>query len=214
MRNGKVLGRVTLEGADRSVEPILQGVAVVDNGKLLSLDDGQAYLDGLVRVLDGPGVWASHEQVTAAALNYDGPGGMVALYPLSEEAKKIARPNGEPWDSLHVTLFFFEDAGDLPDELEVQGLGELAGTISGIARFQEGEVGVPIVALPSVVGLNELRAYLTGQLSGYSERYGFIPHMTLGYDEVDDPEAAVGLPVTFTHVCVSTKDGRREFPLV
>lgn len=153
------------------------------------------------------------DTLVAAALSYDGPGGMVALYPLEEEAQAIARKNGTPWDDLHVTLFFFEDATDLPDELEVSGMGELSGAISGIARFQEGEDGVPVVALPSVVGLNELRAFLTGQLTGYSEKYGFIPHMTLGYGEVEDPEGTVGLPVTFTSVCVSTKDGRREFPL-
>lgn len=150
--------------------------------------------------------------LTAAALNYDGPGGMVALYPSEDEAKAIAREGGEPWQDLHVTLFFFEDAADLPDELDVGG-GALTGTISGIARFQEGEDGVPIVALPSVVGLNELRASLAGVLDGYSERYGFIPHMTLGYDQAVDPEAVVGLPVTFSSVSVCTKDGRRDFPL-
>lgn len=183
----------------------------------LNLDAQLGNADWTKQTCDWPlselGVCDDRPAVTAAALSYDGPGGMVALYPLEEEARAIARENGEPPEDLHVTLFFFEDATDLPDELTVDGMGELSGAISGIARFQEGEDGVPIVALPSVVGLNELRAYLTGELSGYSEKYGFIPHMTLGYDEVEDPEGAVGLPVTFTHVCVATKDGKRFFPL-
>ena len=183
----------------------------------MNLDERLENADWTKQTCDWPlpelGLCDDRPGVVAAALNYDGPGGMVALYPLEEEAREIARKNGEPWESLHVTLFFFEDAADLPDELTVDGMGEMSGKISGIARFQEGEDGMPIVALPSVVGLNELRAYLTGQLSGYSEKYGFIPHMTLGYGEVGDPEGVIGLPVTFTHVCVSTKDDKHFFPL-
>lgn len=183
----------------------------------LNLDEQLANADWTKQTCDWPlselGMCDDRPAMIAAALNYDGPGGMVALYPLEEEARAIARENGEPPEDLHVTLFFFDDAADLPDELTVDGMGPLSGTISGIARFQEGEDGVPIVALPSVVGLVELRVYLATHLDGYSERYGFIPHMTLGYGEVADPEGAVGLPVTFTHVCVATKDGKRFFPL-
>lgn len=163
--------------------------------------------------LDAMGLCDDRPAVTAAAVGYDGPGGMIALYPLEEEAKLIERENGEAWEDLHVTLFFFEDAEDLPDELTVDDMGPLEGTISGIARFVEGEDGVPVVALPSVVGLNELRAELASQLEGYSERYGFIPHMTLGYDEVKDPDEVLGQHVTFTHVCVASKDDKRFFPL-
>ena len=39
-------------------------------------------------------------------------GVMIALYPPISVAKKIAIPDGEPADDLHVTLLFFGKAAD------------------------------------------------------------------------------------------------------
>src|SRR6185503_20164210 len=87
----------------------------------------------------------------ADAVPYAGGGGMVCLYPKPEEAKAIAREKGQPPGDLHVTLLFFPDGvpGDVEQALADVKFEGLKGEISGIARFAEGENGVPIVGIVS-----------------------------------------------------------------
>lgn len=153
------------------------------------------------------GVIELSQSLRAAGVSYEGQGGMVCLYPTSEEAEAIAREKGQPAEDLHVTLLYFEDgvpgdATELIGDLEFEGL---AGEITGVARFKEGEDGVPIVGLVSAPGLGNLRTDLARRLPGYSERHDFMPHVTLGYDYVKDEDGAVGLPVTFSSVQVKNK---------
>jgi hypothetical protein len=152
---------------------------------------------------------ASQNYLAAAAAPYTGEGGMVCLYPTPEEATAIARGGGQPAEDLHVTLLYFPDGvpadaeGEIIDgDVQFEGL---TGEITGIARFAEGEDGVPVVALVSAPGLGTLRADLARALPGYSERHDFMPHITLGYGDVEDPEGVLGLPVTFSAVLVKNK---------
>lgn len=159
-------------------------------------------------------------ELTAASVPYDGGGGMVALYP--GEPGRIARPGGQEASDLHCTLLFFPDgvpAGTYGVvEAVASAYGPLEGNLTGVARFQAGEDGVPVIALPSVVGLNELRTVLADECSGYSDRYGFIPHITLGYERdasaVGDPDEVVGLPVVFDAISVVDGGRRVDFPLL
>lgn len=189
----------------------------------LNLDEQLQNADWTKQTCDWPldelGLCASRPVagVAAAALAYTGGGGMVALYPLPDQAQGLVREGGQPWEDLHVTLCFFPDG--VPAEVFefcqqlAQRFPPLAGNISGVGEFMEGDDGTPVVAFPSVVGLTELRELIAANVEGYSDRYGFIPHMTLGYGGVEDREAVLGQPVTFPALSVVDSTGRVDFPL-
>lgn len=162
--------------------------------------------------------------ITAAAVDHSC-GSMICVYPDLVEAAAIARAGGQAAEDLHVTLAFLPSGVD-DDLLEplLRSLEQLArthspleGLVSGIGRFQEGPDGVPVLALPSAVGLERLRVDVADALDAHgievASNYGWIPHMTLGYGDVANPEGAVGRPLSFANVTLSRGADRYDVPL-
>lgn len=178
-----------------------------------------------VRIVDlETGEDVSGDYMMAAAVDFTD-GSMIAVYPTPAEAEAIARPDGQPAEELHVTLCFLPEAPD--DRLLAQIAGALerigadysplAGAIGGTGEFAEGPDGAPVIALPSVVDLDCLRVAVAGALDtlgvAYSQNHGWVPHMTLGYGNVPDREAVLGLPVSFAAVSLIRGTERYDAPL-
>jgi 2'-5' RNA ligase/predicted ABC-type ATPase len=113
---------------------------------------------------------------------------MVAVKPRPEEAARIALTDPE---SLHVTLAYLGDVeGDLDAVVEAlrpvaASYAPLAGVVGGVGIFgSPGEDG-PIIALPDVPGLVELRVAATEALIDagveYGREHGFLAHLTVAY---------------------------------
>jgi 2'-5' RNA ligase len=154
-----------------------------------------------------------------------GRGVMIALYPPREVAEKLAIPDGNPADVLHVTLGYLGQADDLPDgavldlidlvRAATAGQPTLAGTVGGLGEFPAGPDGKPVYVPVDVPGLSRLReriaAVLTvGGLPPFSD-HGFTPHLTLGYNVAAKPVKPVD--VTFDAVWVVAGDERVAVPL-
>lgn len=141
---------------------------------------------------------------------------MIAVKPRPSEAETASQrvPGGEAADTLHVTLAYLGDyEGDLEalaDALRLVAAehAPLVGQISGVGAFGPGggdEPG-PALALPSVPGLVELRVCVTRALAEagveFSDEYGFIPHMTVAYDDGVPDRSLVGLPLHFDDLLI------------
>lgn len=153
----------------------------------------------------------------------------VLLYPASEEAAQIALPDGEPADSLHVTLAYCPGASpsDLaPVVAEMAARCEmLTGNVTGVGNFDAsgaGGDGHPCFAIPNVPGLAALRTDLVRALDDagvpVATDYDFVPHITLGYSTMGPmmpPHAGrVGCDLTFDALTLSSKSGdQRRYPL-
>ena len=158
----------------------------------------------------------------------DQTGVMIALYPDSVAAAKIAVPEGVSANELHLTLAFFGDEADQPPTIKedltraVQAAGSiegLSGQIGGIGYFASGDNGQPVVALIDAPGLVAYRQKLMGKLKAVgltpSQEHDFTPHMTLKYSDpgqlLEGAENVVGTPISFDSVTVSIGRDRTEF---
>lgn len=163
-----------------------------------------------------------HETVVAGAVDFTD-GSMIALYPQAEQAAALAALGDQPAEDLHVTLAFLpEGMTDEQAEALSAFLAPLAnrvaleGKVGGVGVFASGDNGHPIIALPSVEGLNELRAGVVEALAAcdipYSKDYGFVPHLTLSYSPEPRflPEA-VGQPLTFDGISAVRGPVRQDF---
>lgn len=142
---------------------------------------------------------------------------MVCLQPRRTEAETIALATGLPAEELHVTLCYLgEVEGDLSQVVGALAIpaathAPLTGAVSGVGSFGT-ETPVPVVLLPSVPGLVELRTCVADALCeagiDYSRDYGFIPHLTIEYtDDVSElPRDAVGEPLHFDELLVIRGD--------
>lgn len=162
-----------------------------------------------------------HETVVAAVDFTDG--SMIALYPRPEHAQALAALGDQPAEDLHVTLAFLPE-GMTDEQAEalsaflapLANRAALEGKVGGVGVFASGDNGHPIIALPSVEGLNELRAGVVGALAAcgipYSKDYGFVPHLTLSYSAEPRflPEA-VGQPLTFAGISAVRGPVRQDF---
>ena len=153
--------------------------------------------------------------VTSKAVDHSD-GSMVAAFP--DDPESLAVEGGQPADSLHVTLLLLDKEGQSPERLreiaehltQEMTMGGPSGTITGVMEFPEGEDGAPLVAVPSCKGLAELRdrvRELLGEIDVEDDSdYGWVPHITLGYDMGDRldeiKEKLVGRPVSFSKVTV------------
>lgn len=134
---------------------------------------------------------------------------MVAIYPSSEAAAKVAQlPGDTPEDELHVTLAYLGKLEDLdaPTKAKlVQAVvaaaneaSPLKARISGIGRFKGGDTD-PLYLGIDCLGLDYFRADLARSISKFlplPEEHGFTPHMTLSYLETDAPTPALDLDET------------------
>ena len=150
---------------------------------------------------------------------------MIALYPPPDVAGSLAAEGGLPAADMHLTIAYTGDAADVdPGALSAvaQSLAArppLEATISGHARFTGGGDGDVIVALIDSPAVDQLRrdaeAALAAQGIALPSEHGFTPHMTISYQDADDPDPVGRLasaPVTFGAVTATHGDQRTAFP--
>lgn len=169
-------------------------------------------------------------------------GGMIALMPTPEDAKRLALPGGEPAAELHCTLFFLGDEGgewtdDQRNELEglVRALVELYALepvdakVFGVAHWNgNGEKPAWVWSVgdddpTDGNGLTRARALATEALESTHERpeipaqhSPWAAHICAAYDGdltlVRALEKRLG-PVTFDRIRLSFGDDDRDIPL-
>lgn len=151
-------------------------------------------------------------------------GAMVALYPSNEVAQTLAQPGGEPPEELHLTLAFLGAADDLHGDLVnlatvvagcAASLPPLTGEIAGIGHFTAGPAPVTY-ASPDVPGLPEFQQCVCEALDGAgfppSSDHGYIPHITLAYDQIE-PQVP-NLALAFNALSLVVAGERLDFPLI
>lgn len=167
-------------------------------------------------------------------------GGMIALMPAPEDAKRLALPGGEPAAELHCTLFFLGDEGsewtdDQRNELEAlvrsraAGLTPVKAKIFGVAHWNgNGEKPAWVWSVGDEDptdgnGLTRARALATEALESTHERpeipaqhSPWVAHICAAYDGdltlVRALEKRLG-PVTFDRIRLSFGDDDRDIPL-
>lgn len=157
-------------------------------------------------------------------------GVMVAVIPPADVAARLAQPDGEPLEQLHITLAYLGDAADLDDAQRQELIDTVAAvtatvppaavTVSGLGRFdQVDEDGnAPIVALVDSRDLTDLHAALVEALTEaglpVNLDHGFTAHMTLAYAPPDTPLPDVsGAEFTADQVTVFIGGDRTDLPL-
>lgn len=149
--------------------------------------------------------------LTAADLGVTSLSTMICLKPRPEQAALLADPDGEPPESLHVTLVYLgEVEGPLESVAEAlrpvaATLAPLAGVVGGYGQFGMPDGGSVGILLPDVPGLVELRVAVTEALVGaeidYARNHGFEAHLTVDVDPEPDELAEMlprsGLPLNF-----------------
>jgi 2'-5' RNA ligase len=153
-------------------------------------------------------------------------GVMVAFYPSAEQQTQLALDDGEPVEDLHLTLAFL---GEVGAELQESDQARLVEAVSGWAGTQE-----PITATTNGHGiftsavekvtyatvdapqLPAARQALVEALAAaglpHSQTHGYVPHITLVYDERRDihvPE----LSLRFDEVVIKFADQRTSLTL-
>lgn len=139
---------------------------------------------------------------------------MVALMIPPDIANKMAVPGGVPADELHITLGYFGEVEDEEgaDEIArmvtecVQEYGEnLSGQVGGILAFPPSDQGTPWAATVDIPGLSRLQLKLVEHFRGsdypIDETHGFTPHVSLTFDDPQDPLEPI--PVRFGSVAVA-----------
>ena len=163
--------------------------------------------------------------VTAAAVDFS-EGSMVAVFPTPDEAAGLAEKDGQEVNKLHVTLAFLpegvEDVEALSARLReaASALPSLSGSVGGVGHFAAGDDGVPVLALPDVDGLAELRQVVVDALDELgvvrARNHGWTPHLTLSYQGEGDvalDSSAIGKPLTFGALSLVVGEERYDFPL-
>lgn len=137
----------------------------------------------------------------------------------------MAVADGQPANDLHCTLAFLPDG---LDDNQLQALtarlsnmcGQmepLSGEIGGAGAFAEGPDGHPMIGLPDVVGLADLRVGVTGAMDDlgipYAKSHGFTPHVTLAYADTPTVDhSVVGKPVSFNAVTIKRGPEKTVIP--
>lgn len=155
-----------------------QWVHVFNSSLSLHSDEGRAF--------------AEANSVAKKEANHTGV--MLALYPQPAVAQKIAIPDGESAEDLHVTLLYFGSASDLSEaslysiniaaEQVALNHAPLKAQLGGIGRFytpdeDNNHAFYASVDCPDLPVLRQDLAIRTQSL--YVNNHGFSPHMTLAY---------------------------------
>lgn len=159
-------------------------------------------------------------------------GVMVAFFLDTKTANKLALPDGEPPEDLHVTLCFLGDKSDYDDDFgklkkALAGFASeampLSGNVSGLARFAPSESSdgkAPVIALVNVKGIQQFRETLAKriQAAGYTvaNDFEYTPHITLAYVDADAPMPVEDVPdsaLTFDRLWLAIGDDRHDFKM-
>jgi len=155
-------------------------------------------------------------------------GVMVAFFLPPDLAGRIAAPGGEPASDLHVTLAYLgENATTRLDKARLLSvLGgfaayqfEIEGQFNGVAQFVNGEERA-FVTLLDAPALSKFRQRLVECLEqnrmGVAYDHGFIPHVTLAYNQAPEYTAVAaefGKPILFSEITLAWGDERVTFKL-
>lgn len=169
-----------------------------------------------------------HENCPETA-EYTGSGCMVALYPSAATLGGIKTAGDLPLEDqkdMHVTLAYMKVTPE-GEELEklksvvadmARTQGALTGVWGGTARFNpsKGSDGKPVlVALPDLPDLPEFRQNLCDALdaAGFdvSEDHGYVPHLTVAYD--DNGQVRAEGEIDFQAVSLAAAGQRFDYPL-
>lgn len=131
-----------------------------------------------------------------------------------------------PVEELHVTLAFLGDVEGIPaadrariKEVVAQVVARhpiTSASVTGFARFMSSGSNMdPVVLLINSPDMETLRTNLIDSLDRenlahyVSRRYGFIPHMTIGYTEKHEStkHVSLGTPIPFAFETVLVADG-------
>ncbi|MFA5429833.1 MAG: 2'-5' RNA ligase family protein [Candidatus Omnitrophota bacterium] len=137
-------------------------------------------------------------------------GAMLAVTVPPDVAAKVALPGGESPDGLHITVFYFYDAADIPAEhrRQIIGLSSDLGRLfnpfyirlTGTEVFEENEER-PLVALVECSELLQYRKALADAFDNagiqYSKDYEYKPHLTLKYLQ-DEPRPTLEMNQGFS----------------
>jgi 2'-5' RNA ligase len=169
--------------------------------------------------------WEDAANAAADQAGVQHTGVMIALFPSREEARELAVEGGEPVDELHCTLAFLGEAGA---EVAADARAKLDDVVTHWAATQG-----PIVAKTNGVGVFDNDPPVTyatvdsPQLPAFRQSlvealeaagfppvttYGFVPHMTLAYDELPGHKVP-RLGMTFGNVVVAFAGNRTSIPL-
>lgn len=173
--------------------------------------------------------------LTAAARNPSGTGTMLALPVPDAIAEQIARPDGEPTDSMHLTLFSFGDADDLDEETADQiivavgsvlrSLSPPTVELSHVERFSPTTEGLePVALVADEADVYAIRQSIQEALDAaevtYADNHAFRAHVTIGYYPTDEGPAtgtiqeSLGLePLTWTPDRIDLHWGTEVTPL-
>jgi 2'-5' RNA ligase len=159
-------------------------------------------------------------------------GMMIAFMLDTKTAQKLALPDGEPAEDLHVTLAFLGDSTDFKGDIAAlksalaafaSASVPLEGYTGGIGRFTPSESSdgmSPVIVLVNVTGLQAWRAGLVHLLETIGVKpandFDYTPHITLAYVDEDDPlpvEQAPRVPLKFDTLCLAIGDEHFLFPM-
>lgn len=171
---------------------------------------------------------AKAEKLLAAEGDYTGC--IACLVPDPDTAQALAVAGGLAPEQLHLTLALFGDTEILGPIERAEALlavrdaaaccAPLAGEISGIGRFTNGDQDV-IYASLDAPALDELRAHVCDALeaAGFivADDHGFTPHITLALVESGMPspiEIVAARPVRFEGLCVWFGPEHVSVPLI
>ncbi|WP_298444660.1 hypothetical protein [Gordonia sp. (in: high G+C Gram-positive bacteria)] len=141
--------------------------------------------------------------------------GMVALLPTAQDSERLAVPDGEQSEEMHLTIGYFPDVAMMPEDDAILSTltdvlpGNVDGTISGHAIFNPDTEGkdpcaVYLVQADGLAAANQAIAP-AGDYDAY------MPHITAQYNPTS-PLTAAG-PVSFDRVRISRGGEYTDVPL-
>lgn len=157
-------------------------------------------------------------------------GVMLAFFLSDEDTQRLALPDGEAPEQLHVTLVYFGDQDEVENTDKLPAIVQdwaadkapITGKVNGGGQFSAGPDGrTPLYANFDAPELPAWRQSLVEHVSsfGYEPKadHGYTPHITLTYSEAGEtppplPEIPE-LPITFDVLSLVIGDERHKFPL-
>lgn len=159
--------------------------------------------DAILKLIEaGADDWDALKGIKPIAKAADLEGGMLCIQVPDHIAKRIALPDGEPADQLHITLAYFKNGSELSDEQReaivqtafsvIDEIQPFTIKLSGCGTFPKNEDDeVPLYVKVESPGLLAMRRKVAEALDlagiEYSKDHAeYKPHVTLKYLEPDE----------------------------